>query len=70
LDKLDKSIYRMEDKIEQINKEINKCKESPYYFATKYLTIKTNKGNIVPFTTLMSEQEFNDLFKKYNNGNK
>lgn len=50
--------------------EINKCKENPYYFATKYLTIKDSNGNIKPFTTLMTEQEFNNLFKKYNNGNK
>ena len=39
------------------NEELEKCKKSPYYFATKYLTV-----NGKPFTTLHSEEEFNKFF--------
>jgi hypothetical protein len=39
--------------------EIIKCKESPYYYATTYLTI-----NGKPFTTLLNEQEFNKYFNE------
>lgn len=39
--------------------EFNKCKESPYYYATKYLKIKGK-----PFTTLLNEKEFNYQFNK------
>lgn len=38
-------------------KELNKCKASPYYFATKYLNI-----NGKPFETNYTEKEFNELF--------
>ncbi len=38
--------------------EINKCKNSPYYYATKYLTV-----NGKPFTTMLNETEFNTFFK-------
>tara|TARA_R100001086_G_scaffold240480_1_gene166600 strand:- start:406 stop:633 length:228 start_codon:yes stop_codon:yes gene_type:complete len=37
--------------------EIEKCKASPYYFATNYLKIKGK-----PFTTWMSESLFNKLY--------
>lgn len=37
--------------------EIARCNRSPYYFATKYLRI-----NGKPFTTLLSEKEFNKHF--------
>lgn len=40
--------------------EIIKCRENPYYFATKYLTV-----NGKPFTTLLTEQEFNKQVKDY-----
>jgi len=37
--------------------EIEKCKKSPYYYATKYLTV-----NGKPFTTRLTEEEFNKEF--------
>lgn len=43
---------------EIITTEFEKCKNSPYYFATKYITI----GG-VPFRTYMNEEEFNKLVK-------
>lgn len=39
--------------------ELEKCKNSPYYYATKYLLI-----NDKPFTTMLTEEEFNKQFKK------
>jgi hypothetical protein len=38
--------------------EIRKCRENPYYFATKYATL-----NGEPFTTTLSEEEFNNHYK-------
>lgn len=49
--------------IEQNNKEFEKCKTNPYYFATTYLTI-----NGKPFTTILTEEEFNKQFKYLKNG--
>jgi len=43
-------------------KEIAKCKQSPYYFATKYLTV-----NGKPFSTKFSQSEFNKRFFKLSN---
>lgn len=55
-------------KPEEIAKEIQKCKDNPYYFATTYLTIKAKNSNeTIPFRTLLSEKEFNDLIKNYEN---
>jgi len=52
--KSNKAILKLtEKKLE----EFNKCKESPYYFATKYLKI-----NGKPFETNYTEEEFNELF--------
>lgn len=48
--------------LEDIYTELNKCKESPYYFATKYMTV-----NGKPFETLYSEEGFNFLIKAYEN---
>lgn len=49
---------KIRDKMDQkIVEECKKCAESPWYFATKYLTIDGK-----PFTTLLSEEEFNDVF--------
>jgi hypothetical protein len=45
-----------------ITEEMEKCKNSPYYFATKYIMI----GG-VPFRTYMDEDTFNGLFKKDEN---
>lgn len=41
--------------------EIKKCKDSPYYFATKYLTIKNKEGESIPYTTAWTEDEFNSI---------
>lgn len=40
---------------EYMLRELEKCKENPYYFATKYLTI-----NGKPYTTVLTEEEFNN----------
>lgn len=50
---------------EEILKEIKKCKDSPYYFATKYLIVKNHKNQSISFITRLSEEEFNKIFKKY-----
>ena len=50
---------------EEILKEIKKCKESPYYFATKYLVVKNHNNQSIPFITHLSEEEFNKIFKEY-----
>jgi len=42
-----------------LDDEIRKCLESPYYFATKYW-----KVNGKPFTTNLSEEEFNRQAKE------
>ena len=41
-------------------KELEKCKNNPYYFATKYLTIMHN-NKIEKFTTHYNEKEFNEI---------
>lgn len=48
---------------EQIEAEIIKCKESPYYFATTYLTVLNHKGEYVKLQTPLTEEEFNNKFK-------
>jgi hypothetical protein len=45
---------------EEILAEISKCKQNPYYFATKYIRI-----NGQPFTTHLTESSFNKLVKDY-----
>jgi hypothetical protein len=45
--------------IEENNEEFDKCRENPYYFMTKYMTV-----NGEPFATPMSEKSFNEIFKK------
>lgn len=42
---------------DDIKTEIEKCNKSPYYFATKYLTV-----NGKPFETRLSEKIFNARF--------
>jgi hypothetical protein len=50
----------------EILEEIMKCKNNPYYFATKYLTIKSSYcDKILPFTTIYSEEEFNKMINTY-----
>jgi len=46
-----------------MKEEIEKCKKSPFYFATKYLVIKDKNGIKHPFTTRLSENDFNNRFK-------
>jgi hypothetical protein len=55
---------------QEIQDEILKCKESPYYFATKYIKVKDApySEDMVDFYTPLSEEEFNKLFKKLENG--
>ena len=52
---------------EEILAEIQKCINSPYYFATKYLTVRNHNNEIIPFTTPLSEEEFNQVFSNYSN---
>jgi len=44
-----------------ICEELEKCKKNPYYFATKYLKIKTSNGKEINYTTRYSEEEFNNF---------
>lgn len=44
--------------------EIAKCRASPYYFATTYLQVIDSRGNKHPFTTLLTEDEFNKEIKE------
>lgn len=47
------------EKAEVFSNEFDKCLSSPYYFATTYLTIKDESGNVMPFKTRLTEEEFN-----------
>jgi len=40
--------------------EYNRCVYSPYYWATTYLKVKRFDVELVAFTTLLSEEEFNN----------
>lgn len=40
--------------------EYNRCVDNPYYWATTYLKVKRFDGELVEFTTLLSEEEFNN----------
>jgi hypothetical protein len=44
--------------------ELMRCKTSPYYFATKYLKIMTSTGKFIPYTTRLTESQFNALCQK------
>jgi hypothetical protein len=46
-----------------IKEEILKCKNNPYYFATKYLNVKSPLGVTQPFKTPLNEENFNSIFK-------
>jgi hypothetical protein len=54
---------------DEIKKEIQKCIDSPYYFATTYMTVKNGKGKTTKYSTVLSEKEFNEQFKNYENNN-
>lgn len=49
----------------KIETELNKCKNDPHYFATTYLVLKNHKDEIIPFTTLYTKEEFNQIIKNY-----
>jgi len=55
---------------QEIQEEILKCKQSPYYFATKYLKVKKHSfsDDMVDFYTHLSEEEFNKQFNELKNG--
>jgi hypothetical protein len=53
---------------QEIQDEILKCKESSYYFATKYLKVKNHKNELINFSTILSEKEFNKMVKNFKNG--
>jgi len=55
---------------EEILAEIQKCRNSPHYFATKYLTVQNYKKEPVPFTTRLTEEEFNKMVNSALNKNK
>lgn len=56
---------------EEILIEITKCRDNPYYFATKYLTVlNTSNNEVVRFKTPLTEEEFNIMFRRYENGGK
>jgi hypothetical protein len=48
---------------EEILIEMEKCKNSPYYFCTTYITLTDYEGRKIPFTTPYTEEEFNKLFQ-------
>lgn len=52
----EEDILNEETKKKLFREEFNKCKENPYYFATKYLTINGKR-----FTTSLSEKDFNNI---------
>jgi hypothetical protein len=52
------------DTADEVEKEIKKCADSPYYFATTYLTVTNENGEKAPFTTTFSEDVFNKIFKE------
>lgn len=50
---------------EQVAKELQKCIKSPYYFATTYCVVIAGHMKIYPFTTHLTEKEFNDEVNSY-----
>lgn len=44
-----------------IQKELQKCEDNPYCFATTYLKIYDSDGNIHPYTTCLTEEKLNKL---------
>jgi hypothetical protein len=55
-------------KQQEIQEEILKCQQSPYYFATNYIKVEDYRGNLISFKTPLSEEEFNKMFKDLKNG--
>lgn len=50
--------------------EFEKCKSSPYYYATKHVVVTGPDGIARPFTTRLSEKEFNKRFHDLENKNR
>ncbi len=52
----------VDDLHDELNRfdEVQKCKASPYYYATTYLLINGKR-----FTTLLTEDEFNEQFNSF-----
>ncbi len=42
--------------------EFEKCKSSPYYYATKHVVVTGPDGIARPFKTRLNEEEFNKQF--------
>lgn len=55
--------YQHQNNEEYWKKEIQKCEESPYYLFTNHLRVNGEK-----IYTFLTEEEFNNLIKKYKNG--
>ena len=53
-----------------VAKELQKCKDNPYYFATRYITVVSDSGIRKPYSTLLSEEEFNKFVNEWNENNK
>ena len=51
------------DTADEVEREIEKCRNSPYYFATTYLLVTNEKDEKVPFTTTFPEELFNKIFQ-------
>jgi hypothetical protein len=45
--------------------ELQRCIDSPYYFATKYFMVTNKDGEREPFTTHLSEKQFNEEVEHY-----
>jgi hypothetical protein len=48
---------------EEIAEELKKCRDNPFYFATVYVQIKNSEGKMMPFTTNLTEKQFNEIIE-------
>jgi len=53
-----KAMYIGENYLVDWQEKMQKCIDSPYYFATKYLTLYN-----IPFKTSLTEEQFNNAIK-------
>jgi hypothetical protein len=49
----------------EAKEELRRCLRSPYYFATRYMYIRKEDNVQIPFTTHLSEEEFNKKFFEF-----
>ena len=54
----------------KIAEEYQKCKDNPYYFAITYCTVVDNDSIEHPFSTILSEEEFNNYVWNYTSNTK